>query len=132
MKTMTVLTLCLGVMAMFAAVQPQAETDREQARAVAVNYAVYRNAVFSHVLTHPGAAGSVSSGVLELPDGWLPMRAWKNRMHGGNCYVYGPASGAEIAEVRSLLRGSVAVLDDHDARPAFIPSGCVVSVVEVQ
>jgi hypothetical protein len=140
MRTLAVLFLLLGVVAMF---HRSTDTASDAGhKAVAVNYAVYRNAVFLYVAAHRGYSGTIQQASLSLPNDWRAMRAWSARVDGGRCYVYGEASQEEIAAVRDLFHGSFAlgmasggrlvpVLGNAIAVPAFIPNGYLVSVTEV-
>ena len=139
MKALAVLLLLLGVAALL---QRQEEEDGAHGarRAVAVNYAVYRNAVFLYVYAHTEHRGAVPLASLALPAGWRALRPWAARVDGGRCYVYGAASPEEVAAVREIFRGSFALgmasggrlVPQLVAVPAFIPDGCLVSVTEVR
>lgn len=141
MKALAVLFFLLGVAALL---QRPAEFSHEEAshRAIAVNYAIYRNEVFLHVYANRGLSGDIPLSTLNMPESWQALRAWRSRVDGGRCYVYGEASQEEIAAVRDLFHGSFAIGMASNGRlipvqgnaialPSFIPNGCLVSVTEV-
>lgn len=145
MKALAVFCLILGVMAMVYLASPQNRVN--EVSAIAINYAVYRNAVFTHVIKTPTASNSVTESVLKLPKGWHSLRSWQNRITSTGttriCYVFGSASMEEISAMRKLFMGSAAVgykkggvllpaQGGSITLPAFIPEGAVVSVIEVK
>lgn len=138
MKALMVFGFLLGVMALLAVSHNPAP---QEYGAVAINYAVYRNAAFSHALTSK-KSGDIADDVLKLPASWRRLRPWKARTDGARCYVYGPATAAEVAAVRELFKGSMAVGAAQGGRllpqpgkpvpvPGFVPEGSLVSVIEV-
>lgn len=140
MKALAVLVLLLGVMALL---QRPADFSAEEAarRIVAMNYAMYRKAVFSFVRANKGFSGEIPLASLELPASWRALRPWHARVQGGFCYVYGSASPQEAEAVRQLFRESLAVGLADQGRivpalrhpvpiPAFVPNGSIVSVTE--
>lgn len=143
MKALAIFAMLLGVMALL---QQPADFSREESgsRAIAVNYAIYRNEVFRHVYGQQGISGDIALSVLNLPDSWRPLRQWRARVDGGRCYVYGQATAREIAAVLQLFQGSFALGQASSGRlvpapahgmpvpvPGFIPDGSLVSVTEV-
>lgn len=140
MRALAVLMLLIGVAAML---RPTADDTRDNAcRAVAINYAAYRSAVFTYVYGHREHNGAVPMASLNLPTGWQALRAWSARVDDGRCYVYGEASYEEIAAVRDLYQGSNALGMASNGHlvprtgnsipvPNFIPDGSLVSVTEV-
>lgn len=142
MKILAVLAVLLGVMALL---KPPADNDIQETshKALAVNYGVYRNAVFLFVQAHKEVSGDVPLSSLSLPESWRMLRTWKARVQDGCCYVYGEATPEEVEAVRRLFLGSFAVglasggrivpsLAPHPVPvPSFIPDGNLVSVTEV-
>lgn len=142
MKALAVLAVLLGVMALLKA---PADNDIQETsyKALAVNYAIYRNAAFLFVQAHKGFNGDIPLASLNLPESWRMLRTWKARVQNNCCYVYGDASPEEVEAVRRLFQGSFAVglvsggrivpaLAPHPVSvPAFVPDGNLVSVVEV-
>lgn len=139
MKILAVLALLLGALAILSPSASFRNDYTPAARAVALNYAIFRNAAFLYALkSRPN--GTISPSSLELPDGWHALRAWSARVEGGRCYVYGPASAEEIAATWEVFQGSFAVGRAENGRltpdgitplPTFIPVGSLASVVEV-
>lgn len=139
MKALAVLALLLGVLAVLSPA-PQTDSIGTGARSIALNYAIFRNAAFLHAFKHR-ANGPIAQADLDLPTEWHALRYWTARIEGGRCYVYGPASAEEISAVRDIFQGSLAVGRASDGRlvpdgltplPEFIPSGSLVSVIEVR
>lgn len=143
MKALAVFALLLGVIALM---HWPSDYSREESgsRAVAINYALYRNEVFRHVYGQEGISGDIALSALNLPESWHPLRQWRARVDGGRCYVYGDATPQEIAAVRQLFQGSFALGQASSGRlvpapvhgaavtvPGFIPDGSLVSVTEV-
>jgi len=138
MKALVILAILLGVMAMLS---PRLSADKTEnsAKAVALNYAVFRNAAFQYALSNK-PSGVIVQSSLSLPTGWKALRTWSARVQSGVCYVYGTASGEEVTAARELLQGSLAVgqalngyliPDGKTPVPSFVPSGNLVSVVAV-
>lgn len=140
MKALAVVALLFGVLAILS--RP-ADYDMKDAsyRGIALNYAVYRNAVFLFVYGNKGFSGDVPLSSLNLPESWRMLRTWKARVQGGRCYVYGEASPEEVEAVRQLFQGSFAVGMADGGRivpvmgnpvpvPGFVPAGNLVSVTE--
>lgn len=144
MKALAVFCICLGVMAMLSLSIFNGRGVGNQEH-IAVNYGVYRNAVFEYVIKNPTAFTSIPLTNLKLPVGWQALRSWQHSITAGNprvCYVYGPASMEEINAVRTLFVGSFAVGYKQNGKlqpvhgvsvplPALIPDGSLVSVIEV-
>lgn len=143
MKAFAVFAILLGVMALL---QRPGDSSYEESgyRAIAVNYAIYRNEVFRHVYDQHGVSGDIPLAALNMPDTWRPLRQWRARVEGGRCYVYGTATPQEIAAVRQLFQGSFALGQANGGRlvpapvhgtavplPGFVPEGSLVSVTEV-
>ena len=150
MKAMAIFGMLCGVLAILSFWLFSSDKDREaaQSKSVAVNYAVYRNAVFAHVIAHTRNAlpEELNQADLSLPSGWQAIRQWRHRIETTNagklCYVFGPAQQAEITAIRDLFLGSFAVGHKHQGQlvpahgasmplPGYIPEGHVVSVIEV-
>jgi len=147
MKVMAFCILLLGFIA-FLSFQPEAN-DREkiQSEAVALNYAIYRNAVFdyAHKVKAPGSVPPDTPG-LALPSGWLNIRPWEGVIQEERdgrlyCYVFGPAKPQEVAAVMKLFNQSQAVgwndggvfVRNGQPRPLppFIPHGALVSLIRL-
>ena len=143
MKVLAVLAFLLGAMALLQGPYNLATEDVGH-RAIAVNYAIYRNEVFRLVYLQPEISGDIALASLKLPQGWKPLREWRARVANGRCYVFGQASPGEIAAVRKLFLGSFAIgqassgllipASAHGAIPVpgFIPDGSLVSITEVR
>lgn len=142
MKTLAALFTLLGVLAMVTPETLLTHSEMDQARAVAVNFGIYRNAVNEYALANPSALAGIAIPVslLDLPSGWKSMRAWTNRPDGGNLYVWGPVKNGEAAEIMELFMNSYAVGIKRNgslvnangtgiALPDFIPTGSIVSVI---
>lgn len=142
MKALAVLFFLLGVVALLRNTT-DFSTQEASFRGVAVNYAIYRNEVFRYVFSHRGVSGDIALSALNMPQSWRAVRAWRARVEGGRCYVYGQASQSEISAVRQLFEGSFALGMASAGRlvpvtgtkaipvPAFIPEGSLVSITEV-
>lgn len=143
MKTLAALFSLLGVLALMT---PQMllhpRSDEAVARAVALNFCLYRNAVNHYVIKHPTTANGilVPKSLLDLPSGWKSLRAWTNRPDGGTLYVWGPVNENEAGKIMDMFNDSYAVgikrngslVTDHGigiALPDYIPSGSIVSVI---
>lgn len=142
MKILAILAFLLGVLAMVQFV-PRDPVDAQKAQAIALNYAVYRNEVYRYVFPSNRAPGDISLVSLSLPAGWTPLRPWAARVENQRLYVWGPASADEIAAVRELFWGSLAIgradgghLEPSFAGvtpvPVFVPNGSLVSVVSTE
>jgi hypothetical protein len=145
MKALAVLTFLLGIMVMMSSHldwSRQADGDAP-AKAMALNYVIFRNEAFWYALTHPGVAGDIPSSVLNLPAGWRAVRTWRARVDSGLCYVWGPADSEETAAARQLLWGSQAVGRNDNGRlapgngaiisiPSFVGNGNLVSVISLE
>ncbi|NDV26912.1 type IV pilus biogenesis protein PilM [Desulfovibrio sp. JC010] len=143
MKMFAVLFTMLGLLAMLTPDSfLQHEVKQGKAKAVAVNFGTYRNAVNDFAIARPNAFGGIPIPIslLDLPSGWKSMRAWTNRPDGGNIYVWGPVQGAEAGEIMDLFMESYAIgikrsgslVTAHGtgiALPSFIPNGNIVSVI---
>ncbi len=108
MKALAVFLVVLGCMALFSLDQATS-VDSSRAKAVAANFAVYRNAVHLYAITHKQASGTVSRGDMILPPGWQPIRSWQNRIVGGRMYVWGDVSASEAEAIMDVVHGSLAV-----------------------
>lgn len=147
MKIMAFCIMLLGFIA-FLSFRPE-ETDREdlQGEAVALNYAIFRNAVFdyAHKFKTPGSVLPDTPGLV-LPSGWLNIRPWEGLIQEEGdgrlyCYVFGPAQPQEVAAVMKLLNQSQAVgwnnagvfVRNGQPRPLppFIPHKALVSIIRV-
>lgn len=141
MKALAILAFVVGVMAMMRFVNVDS-VDDQQARAIAVNYGVFRNEVYQYVFGGNKTPGDIVPSSLNLPSVWVMLRPWKARVEGGCLYVWGPASSGEIEATRDIFWGSQAVGRADGGRlepghggttpvPAFVPDGSLVSVVGV-
>ncbi|MEG2005631.1 MAG: type IV pilus biogenesis protein PilM [Bilophila sp.] len=153
MKLLAVLALFVGLIAVYSSHFPDENVRRDNYRqALALNYATFRNAVFSHVFAEDNVnkrPGDLSASMLEplLPFGWKPLRDWQARIFTveGNlrCAIWGEASSEEIEQVRRALnRDSFAagraeggkLLPGHGAVvpvPSFVPEGSLVSILDL-
>lgn len=141
MKALAVFMLLLGVVAMLH--RPADITGNAAYQSVAVNYGIYRSAVFRYVAANRGHSGAIPQAALALPASWQALRVWRARVDAGRCYVYGEASHEEIATVRDMFRGSFALGMASNGRlvpalgssavpvPAWVPDGNLVSVTGV-
>lgn len=138
MKSLAVYALMLGLLAMFAFSEPSSDSGRTES--LAVNFALFRNAAWAYAHEHPELTGTLPVDVLPLPYGWTAVRSWTARTESGVCYVYGPASAEEIADVRRVFHNSETMGTAVDGRlvpgsvplPGFIPAGAMVSLMEVE
>lgn len=141
MKALIVFGIMIGVIAMLA-VSPDFTDATRKAGAIAANYAVYRNAVFLYARSNKNP-GDIQDSNLKLPQGWVRLRTWKSRIENSRCYVFGPASAEEIAVVRDIFTGSIAVgmasrgqIQPQTYKPVLVPAfvleGSLVSVIEVK
>ncbi|WP_031484883.1 type IV pilus biogenesis protein PilM [Maridesulfovibrio frigidus] len=140
MQGLAIFFCLLGTMAMVSQEMPT-QRNSPKAESIAVNYAIYRNAVNNFVTSNSTiTTGEVPVSNLSIPPGWKPMRAWANRMDSGNCYVWGAVQGNESEEIRKIFMGSFAIgvkrngflTNAHGADttlPAFIPENSIVSVI---
>ncbi|OEU68024.1 MAG: pilus assembly protein PilM [Desulfovibrio sp. S3730MH75] len=140
MQGLAVFFCLLGTMAMVSQEMPTPRNS-PKAESIAVNYAIYRNAVNNFVTSNSTiTTGEVPVSNLSIPSGWKPMRAWANRMDSGNCYVWGAVQGNESEEIRKIFMGSFAIgvkqngflTNAHGADtslPTFIPENSIVSVI---
>ncbi|MES9901702.1 MAG: type IV pilus biogenesis protein PilM [Sedimenticola sp.] len=63
------------------------------ADAIADNYLIYSNAVKEYIELHPNVTGKVLEADLELPQGYMNVGPWENRiMVDNNLVVWGPQS----------------------------------------
>ena len=142
MKALAVFVVLLGVIAMYAAQVPFGQSDKS-ANSIATNYVIYRNAAIMCAVNTPASTGSLTPAMLGLPSDWRALRSWKNRIEGNTLYVYGEATAQEVVAVEKILKGSFAVGVNQNNRlitahgtgvalPAFIPEGCVTTVISVK
>ena len=141
MRALAVLLFLLGiVMLLKPGITIQKDANVSMA---AMNFAVYRNAVFRYVYAHRDHRGSVPQDALSLPANWRPVRDWKARVENGLCAVYGPASHQEVDAVRVLFDQSYAIgmaigghllpqLGNPISVPSFVPERSLVSLTEVE
>lgn len=142
MPALMVLGVMLGIMGMlYSSHDPM--PHHGEARTLAVNYAVFRNAAFLYAEQNKEASGTIAANALELPSDWKALRSWQARMEARRCYVYGSASAQEIEAARELFLGSFAVGRAQGGRimpqpgapvpvPPFVPEGSLISVIEVR
>lgn len=141
MKAIAILTFMLGVMSLLH-FTPSETVDEQLSHAIALNYAVFRNAVYVHVFSGNKEPGDISRSSLDLPEAWKALRQWQARIDDERLYVWGPASSEEIERTRDLFWGSLAVGRADGGRlepghggttpvPSFVPDGNLVSVVGV-
>lgn len=142
MKIIATLMFLLGVLSMVQIV-PRDSVEDQKAKAIALNFAAYRNGVFQYVFPQHKASGDIPLSVLSLPAGWTPLRPWAARVDNQRLYVWGPASPEEVKEARELFWGSLAIgqaLNGHvepgyggvTPVPGFVPPGSLVSVVSTE
>ncbi|WP_333781981.1 type IV pilus biogenesis protein PilM [Nitratidesulfovibrio vulgaris] len=133
----------MGVLAMMSWNLLEAREENRAAHAVALNYAVYRQAANRYALSGNATVGDIPMGQLALPPAWRSLKEWKTRIEGGHCYVYGPSSHEEGALIRDLFRGSYAIGRKDGGimiptvngtrldLPGWIADGSVVSVINI-
>lgn len=139
MRALAVLGFLLGLLLLFQ--RPyEAAHEESAAQTVAMDFGLFRGAVFRFVQDNRGYSGEIPLGSLSLPESRRPLRDWKARVEGGVCYVYGQASPEEMEAARRLFRGSSAVGMAENGRlvpmlttnpipvPGFVPNGNLVSV----
>lgn len=143
MTAFSMLGIVIAVLAVLGSNFNMSEDLQPDAAAVALNFIIFRQSAHDYVLKN-NASGVIDSQVLTMPLGWLAQRLWNARVEGaGNCYVWGSASDAEIAEARALLRHSMTIgqavngfmeprLGNPIPLPDFIPSGSLVSAVKIR
>ncbi len=146
MKALAVCMLLLGCIAFWSGRPDREQREKAQAQSLAVNYGIFRNAVFAHA--HSTKAEGVflpDSPALTLPSGWVSVRAWRGVVHQQEgqlfCYVYGPARPEEVVAIQEAFRGSAAVgwnnngffarNGDPMPLPEMIPDGAIVSAVRI-
>jgi hypothetical protein len=132
MKPLAALFVLLGIFALFT--WPSSEQREPLSEALALNFALYRNAAFALAVKDKIPTGEV---VPAMPAGWQPMRDWRTVVDDGVCYSFGPAAAEEIEAVRELFQGSPAIGRAANGRltpadvplPAFIPAENLVSAL---
>lgn len=141
MKALAVLAFILGVMSMINF--PHNETKTElNAQSVAQNFSIFRNEVHRYVFKGHKNMGLISQTDLDLPNGFVMLRAWQARIEAGVLYVWGEASAEEIAFVRNIFWGTHAIgrnangklepsFGGHTLIPAFVENGNITSVVSI-
>ena len=149
MKMLAIFMFILGSIA-FWSFNPDRGKEREEAssEAVAMNYAIFRNAVFAYALKVKtgGPVFPGNQGLTTLPNGWKNIRDWQGLIQEESdgqmfCYVFGPAEPAEVIAVQKLFNYSKTVgwndsgvfnrNGDPLVLPAVIPHGSVVSVIRL-
>lgn len=142
MKALAVLGFLLGMLLLF---QRPHEAAHEEAAAqsVAVDFGLFRSAVFRFVQDNRDHSGEIPLESLSLPESRRPLRDWKARIEGGVCYVYGEATPEEAEAARQIFQGSLSIGMAENGRlipvltttpipvPAFVPNGNLVSVTEM-
>lgn len=144
MKIFALLGIILLALAMLAPDLSDPETARDRsAAAVAMNYALFREAVFYRVFVEGYKNDrTISLSELDMPDAWISLRPWRARVEAGKCVVWGEATETEISETRRLFQGSLAVGRNENGRirpwaenpvsvPSFVPEGSLVTVVNL-
>ena len=142
MKALAVLGLLLGLLLIFQ--RPyEAAHEESAAQAVAMDFGLFRNAVFRFVQNNRSHSGEIPLSDLSLPESRRPLRDWKARVEGGVCYVYGEATPEEAEAARQIFQGSLSIGMAENGRlipvltttpipvPAFVPNGNLVSVTEM-
>lgn len=149
MKAGAIAFLMFGLIALYFGVfssNQSREIKEAKSQVLAINFAVFRNAVHQYVHHNQlEAVGEITFNNFSrwVPHGWLPMRDWKAQVENGICYVYGQADTDEIEAIRVLYKGSFALgrndtgslVPSHNAPmpvPNFIPHNAVVSMTEVR
>ena len=145
MKIFALLGIVLLAFAMLAPNLSEPETARDRsAAAIAMNYALFREAVFYRVFVEGYKNDrTISLSELDMPNAWIFLRQWRARVEDGKCVVWGEAAEKEIREVRRLFHGSLAVGRNENGRiwpwaqnpvpvPAFVPEGSLVTVVNAR
>jgi hypothetical protein len=146
MKALAFFAFLVGAIAFWSLRPEGSARDETRSDAVAVNYALFRNAVFDFALASK-TQGNVLPGDsgLALPSGWRGLRDWHGLIQEEEenlfCYVFGPMEPDEIAAVQKLFNYSrtvgwnnAGVLNrngDPLPLPAIIPHGAVVSVIRL-
>jgi hypothetical protein len=118
----------------------RAQSYQAETETIAVNMAIYRNAVVEYAEAHPGFEGAVPDAQLNLPTWFRRFSAVQNLVSGGRAYVFAsPRSGlvslldaryeslmvgTNIAGSLSSARASGSVM----ALPSSIPDKSVVIV----
>jgi len=142
MKPLAVLAFLVGILAMMQFI-PLEKEDDQRIQAVALNYALYRDAVHRYVFSGHKTTGVVAASSLSLPAGWIMLRPWQARIDSGCLYVWGEASSNEVDIVRDLYFGTLAIGYVSNGKlepsyggttpiPSFISNGNIVSVVSVE
>jgi hypothetical protein len=155
MKSLAIVMIMAAFMAFWGFLDLRADREvqeKGQIEAVAMNYCVFRNAVFGYVFKKAGAGEALPDEItpdtpdLGLPQGWAGLRDWQvlTQIHDDGlfyCYVFGPASPDEIMAAQNLLGQSMAVgwnnagvlvrNGDPWPLPAAIPNGNIVSVIRL-
>ncbi len=143
MQGLSIFALCLGLIAVASYSEiKQIKAERQKERAIALNFVQYRRAVNIYALATPGFSGKINYSDLNLAKSWKAIHPWSNLVSGGNCYVFGPASIAEILAAKELLNHSYTIgvkengvlVTDHGsgtALPNAIPNGNLVSVIKL-
>lgn len=141
-KALAVLGLLLGFLFLLQRPYDAAHEDAA-AKAVAVDFGLFRNEVFRFVAAHRDHDGEIPLEDLSLPASRRPLRQWRARVDNGRCYVYGDASLEEMEAARQLFWTSLALGMAENGRlvpvltpspiavPAFVPNGSLVSVTEM-
>lgn len=147
MKILAVCMVLLGCIAFWSGRTDRSQYEVAQAESLALNYGVFRNAVFDYAHSAKTEGAFLpDSPALTLPAGWVNVRAWRGvvqREEDGQlyCYVYGPARPNEVAAIQKAFRDSAAVgwnnngifvrNGDPMPLPAMIPDGSVVSAIRI-
>jgi len=142
MKPLAVLAVLMGILAMIQFIPIEKEND-QRIQAIALNYALYRDAVHRYVFSGHKTTGAIATSALSLPAGWITLRTWQARIDSGCLYVWGEASSNEVDVVRELYFGTLAIGYVSNGKlepsyggttsiPSFISNGNIVSVVSVE
>lgn len=143
MKLFVVIAILCGVMALVAFdARDQDVLKKRHSETVAMNFAVYRNAVFVYVFCQRNLPmGDIPLSALALPAGFQAMRPWKARIDAKTCLVWGPASPEEIERARTFFHESFALgraengllVPGHEQSVPVpgVPDGNIVSVVKL-
>lgn len=81
----------------------EAVVAEKKASVLAVNMAVYRQAVLKYLRTNPAFNGTVPDGSLTFPTGYTRNPAWTNIVSAGNVAVY-PGTTLPVDILSDLVR----------------------------
>jgi hypothetical protein len=127
--TLVAMLSVAGYVAMSAELR-EAPVSTASAADLAWNLGVYRDAVLTYALQHPGFAGTVPDSALPLPPWYTPAALWRNQITAGVVAVYGthPMTAELASSLVALGKGSyfVGIADAKSGRlvsPLFGDTG---------